>query len=59
MAYGTPRILCVSHSPFNVADFCGEGTGHFKSSGEQIWKLIWNEHKIMAWSMVYRKHGVP
>lgn len=24
---------CVSHSPFNRADFCGEGTGHFRSSG--------------------------
>ena len=23
----------MSHSPFNRADFCGEGTGHFRSSG--------------------------
>ena len=26
------------------------GGVHFKSSGEQIWKSIWNEHKIVAWS---------
>ena len=28
------------HFPINSADFSGEGTGHFKSSGEQIWKSI-------------------
>ena len=28
----TQRGLCVS-LPFNWADFCGEGTGHFTSSG--------------------------
>ena len=33
---GARRGLCVSHSPFNGADFCVEGTGHFRSSGEQI-----------------------
>ena len=51
MADGTPRRLCVSHSPFNGADFCGEGMGHFRSSGEHIWKSIWNEHKIITWSI--------
>ena len=51
MAEGTPRRLCVSHSPFNAADFCGEGTGHFSSSGEHIWKSIWNEHEIITWSI--------
>ena len=50
MADGTPRRLCVSHSPLNGADFCGEGTGHFRSSGELTRKSIWNEHKIIAWS---------
>ena len=35
MAAGTLRKLCISHSLFNGADFCGEGTGHFRSSGEQ------------------------
>ena len=28
------------HFPINRADFSGKGTGHFKSSGEQIWKSI-------------------
>ena len=46
------KNACVSHSPFNKADFCGKGTGHFRSSVEQIWKSIWNEHKIVAWSGV-------
>ena len=32
------------------ADFCVEGTRHFRSSGEQTWKSIWNEHKIILWS---------
>ena len=40
MAGGTPRRLCVSHSPFIGANFCGEGTGYFRSSGKHIWKLI-------------------
>ena len=30
----------MSHSSCNEADFCGEGSGHFRSSGEQIWKLL-------------------
>ena len=47
---GTPRRLCVSDSPLNGADFCGKGTGHFRSSGELTRKSIWNEHKIIAWS---------
>ena len=38
--------LCVSHPRFNEDDFCGEGTGHFRSSGEQTWNSIWNEHKL-------------
>ena len=29
--------------PFSGSNFCGEGTGHFMSSWEQIWKWIWNE----------------
>ena len=33
-----------------AADFCVEGTRHFRSSGEQTWKSIWNEHKIILWS---------
>ena len=37
MADGIPRRLCVSHSPFNGADFWEE-TGHFRSSCETIWE---------------------
>ena len=40
MTEGYPRRLWVSHSHINWADFSGEGSGHFKSSGEQIWKSI-------------------
>ena len=47
---GTPRRLCMSHSPFNGAVFCGEGMGHFRSFSKLVWKSIWNEHKIIAWS---------
>ena len=48
----------MSHSPFNGADFCEEGTGHFRSSGELIWKLIWNERKIIfgsCWPFIMPK----
>lgn len=34
------RSFCMSHSSCNEADFCGEGSGHFRLSGEQIWKLL-------------------
>ena len=47
---GSPRSRCMSHFPFNGADFCGEGTGHFRSSCECISKSIWKEQKIIAWS---------
>ena len=50
MVDGAPRRLCKYHPSLNGADFCGEGMGHFRSSGGRIWKLIWNEHKIVAWS---------
>ena len=50
MAAGTPRRLCLAHSPFNGAYFCRAGTDHFRSSGEEIWKSIWNEQKVIAWS---------
>ena len=50
MADGAPRTLCVSHPRLNAADFCGEGTSHFRSSGGQIWKSVWNEHKLIGWS---------
>ena len=50
MADRTPRRLCVSHFPFNGANFDGEGMGHFRLSGKQAWKLIWNERKIIVWS---------
>ena len=33
MADGTPRRLCVSHSPFNGADFWKEGDGSFQVVG--------------------------
>ena len=46
----SPRRHCVSHSPYNGADFCEEGIGHLRQSSEQIWKSIWNEHKIIEWS---------
>ena len=50
MADGHPWRLCVSHSPFKGSDFCEERTGNFRASGKQIWKSVWNEHKIIAWS---------
>ena len=46
-----PEGFACPISPFNGADFCGERTGHFRSSGEHIWKSIWNEHKIITWSI--------
>ena len=36
--------------PLNRADFRGERTGHFRLSGDQTWKSIRNEHKIIAWN---------
>ena len=50
MVDDAPRRLCKYHPHLNGANFCGEGTSHFRSSGGQIWKLIWNEQKIVAWS---------
>ena len=50
MADVTPRRLCVSYFFFNGTDFWREGAGYFMLSGEKIWKSIWNEHKIIAWS---------
>ena len=41
MVDGAPRRLCMSHPHLNVADFWGEGTGHFRSSGREIWRLVW------------------
>ena len=43
MTDGTPGRLSISHSPFNVAVFCGEGTGHFRSFRKLVWKSIWNK----------------
>ena len=45
MADRTPRRLCVSHS-----SSMGPIFAEIRLSGEQIWKSIWNEHKIIAWS---------
>lgn len=42
-ADGTPRRLCLSHCLFNRVDYCGKGTGHYWSSGKQLWKSIWNK----------------
>ena len=47
MADGHPWRLCVYHSPFKGADFCEERTGNFRASGKQIWKSVWNEHKLL------------
>ena len=35
MADGAPRTLCLFHPRLNAADFWGEGTGHFRSSGDR------------------------
>ena len=43
MADVTPRRFCVGHFFFSRTDFWREGTGYFRSSGEQIEKSIWNE----------------
>ena len=50
MGDGTPRRLCMSHSPFNGAVFRRKGTGYFRSFSKLVWKSIWNEHKIIACS---------
>ena len=47
MADRNPRRLCMSHSSCQWGRFCGEGMGHFTSSGEQIWKWTGNEHKLI------------
>ena len=44
--HGAPRKLCVSHPRFMGLILAWRG----RSSGEQTWKLLWNEHKIIAWS---------
>ena len=48
MADGTPRMLCMSHSPFNGADFCGEEMGHFRSSGEQTGNRFGTNTKLLC-----------
>ena len=50
IADDSPTRRLVSHSPFSWGRFLLEGDGYFRSSGEQIWKSIWNKHKITAWS---------
>ena len=51
MGYKSPRRLCMSYSSFKKAfNFCGEWTGHLKSSGRQQSKelstlyLCWNDY---------------
>ena len=46
-ADGTPRILCVSHSSFNKADFCGEGTDHFRLSGNRFKSRFGTNTKLL------------
>ena len=55
MADGNPRRLCVSYSHFSEADFWGEGTGHFRSSVQQIWKLIWKSLNLLQFSTPCKK----
>ena len=43
MVDGAPRKLCVSHPRFVGLILAWKG----RSSGEQTWKLIWNEHKLL------------
>ena len=43
MVDGAPRKLCVSHPHFMGLILAWRG----RSSGEQTWKLIWNEHKLL------------
>ena len=49
-ADGALRRLLVSLPRFSGADFCGERTGHFRSSSGQFWKSVRSEHKLIAWS---------
>ena len=42
----SPKALRVPF-PLNGADFCGEGTGHFRSSSEKIWNSIWKDAKSL------------
>lgn len=55
MAYGNPRRLSVSHSPFSEADFWEQGTGHLRSSVQQIWKLIWKCLNLLQFSPACKK----
>ena len=47
----TSKRKMESASSVQQKDKMADGTpGEFRSSGEQIWKLIWNKHKIITWS---------
>ena len=46
MADGKTRRLCLAHSPFNGAYFCG-GRGQ---EGDGSFQVVWNERRVIAWS---------
>ena len=48
MVDGAPRGLYKYHPRLNGVDFYGEETGHFRSSGRQIWKLIKLLHGVIG-----------
>ena len=43
------KNLIPSHSHFNKAIYAGRGVS-FQVFCWQIWKLVWNKHKLIAWS---------
>ena len=53
----TPRSwVCVSHSPLQ---FGGEGTGHFRSSGEQFCKSIQYSDDVVSLYGSCRNNALP
>ena len=55
MADGTPRRLCMSHSPFSGANFCREGTGHFRSSFGMINTKLLSQWTPTIWKACFLK----
>ena len=53
MADETPTRLCVCQSPFNKADFCREGTSHFRSSGSRFQRKQKYYVELLAVEYIY------
>ena len=55
MADGTPRRLCMSHSPFSGANFYREGTGHFRFSFGMINTKLLSQWTSTIWKSCFLK----